>query len=320
MLTRRDIRIKVMQALYAFYLSENNRPDLGEKQLADSLEKIYQLYIRQLSFLDEVVKFAEKRIEENRQKLLPTPEDLNPNTRFVENRVVSSLRSNLDYQKFSEKFKINWSLNEEMIRKFYNELRNTDEFRQYMEKATVSFEDERELMLFMVRNMMVSFEILQYHYEEMNIHWVDDYDTVLQMLERTLKGWKEKPDPTTHLPTLYKHVLEGEDDDYRFAIDLFRKVLLHSDKYDTIIEKKISNWEFDRVAKVDILLLRMAVCEFLEFPSIPVKVTINEYIDISKIFSSPKSKLFINGMLDKLALHFREEGTLKKSGRGLIDN
>lgn len=320
MLTRRDIRIKVMQALYAFYLSENNRPDLGEKQLADSLDKIYQLYIRQLSFLDEVVKFAEKRIDENRQKHLPTPEDLNPNTRFIENRLANSLRANLDFQKFSDKFKINWTLHEEMIRKFYNELRNTDEFRQYMEKASVSFEDERELMLFMVRNMMVSFEILQYHYEEMNIHWVDDYDTVLQMLERTLKGWKEKQDPTTHLPTLYKHVLEGEDDDYRFAIDLFRKVLLHSGKYDTIIEQKISNWEFDRVAKVDVLLLRMAVCEFLEFPSIPVKVTINEYIDISKIFSSPKSKLFINGMLDKLALHFREEGTLKKSGRGLIDN
>ncbi|HRZ42924.1 MAG TPA: transcription antitermination factor NusB [Bacteroidales bacterium] len=320
MLTRRDIRIKVMQALYAFYLSENNRPDQGEKQLADSLEKIYQLYIRQLSFLDEVVKFAEKRIDENRQKLLPTPEDLNPNTRFVENKIIDSLRANRDYQNFSEKIRINWSLQEEMIRKFYNELRSTDEFRKYMEKASVTFDDDRELLLFMVRNMMVSFEILQYHYEEMNIHWVDDYDTVLQMLERTLKGWKEKQDPTTHLPALYKQVLEGEDDDYRFAMDLFRKVLLHSSKYDAIIEKKISNWEFDRVAKVDILLLRMAVCEFLEFPTIPVKVTINEYIDISKIFSSPKSKLFINGMLDKLALHFREEGTLKKSGRGLIDN
>jgi len=309
-----------MQALYAFYLSENNRPDQGEKQLADSLEKIYQLYIRQLSFLDEVVKFAEKRIDENRQKLLPTPEDLNPNTRFVENKIIDSLRANRDYQNFSEKIRINWSLQEEMIRKFYNELRSTDEFRKYMEKASVTFDDDRELLLFMVRNMMVSFEILQYHYEEMNIHWVDDYDTVLQMLERTLKGWKEKQDPTTHLPALYKQVLEGEDDDYRFAMDLFRKVLLHSSKYDAIIEKKISNWEFDRVAKVDILLLRMAVCEFLEFPTIPVKVTINEYIDISKIFSSPKSKLFINGMLDKLALHFREEGTLKKSGRGLIDN
>ncbi len=309
-----------MQALYAFYLSENNRPDQGEKKLGESLDRIYQLYIRQLSFLNEVVEFAHRRTEENRQKLLPTPEDLNPNTRFAENRLMLALRENRDFVSLCNKHKINWSLQEDMIRKFYNELRSTEEFRDYMGKSQCTFEDEREILLFMVREMLVSFELLQYHYEEMDIHWVDDYDTVLLMLERTFKGWKESQDAATHLPQLYKPGIEGEDDDFRFAVELFRKVLLHSGRYDKIIEEKISNWEFDRVAKVDILLLRMAVCEFLEFPTIPVKVTINEYIDISKVFSSPKSKLFINGMLDKLALHFREEGSMKKAGRGLIDN
>jgi transcription antitermination protein NusB len=320
MLTRRDIRIKVMQALYAFYLSENSRPDQGEKKLAESLDRIYQLFIYQLSFINEVAEFAEKRIDENRQKLLPTPEDLNPNTRFTRNRIILSLRENRDFINLSNKHRINWVLDEELIRKFYNEFKATEEYLQYMEKSSCTFEDDREILLFMVRNRMVSFELLQYHYENIDIHWVDDYDTVLLMLERTLKGWKENQDAATHLPQLFKPGIDGEDDDFRFAIELFRKVLVLSVKYDKIIEEKISNWEFDRVAKVDIILLRMAVCEFLEFPSIPVKVTINEYIDISKIFSSPKSKLFINGMLDKLALYFREEGTLIKTGRGLIDN
>lgn len=320
MLTRRDIRIKVMQALYAYYQSDDNRLDLGEKKLLESLDRIYQLYIWQLSFLSEVSDFASRRIDENRQKLLPTREDLNPNTRFIKNKIILSLQENRDFIQYSRKYKINWSLHEETIRKFYNEMKVSEAYQEYMQKGNTSFEDDRELLLFIIRDMMVSFELLQYLFEDMDIHWVDDYDTVLILLERTFKGWKERQDAATHLPPLIKPSIDGEDDDRLFAIQLFRKVLMNSDRYDKIIEEKISNWEFDRVARVDIILLRMAVCEFLEFPSIPVKVTINEYIDISKIFSSPKSKQFINGMLDKLAIFFREEGTLLKSGRGLIDN
>ncbi|MFO7723693.1 MAG: transcription antitermination factor NusB [Bacteroidales bacterium] len=320
MLTRRDIRIKVMQALYAFIQSENNRLDQGEKKLLESIDRIYTLYIWQLSFLNEVVEFARRRIEENTQKMLPTYEDLNPNSRFVDNRILASLSKNRDFITLSERYKINWSLQEETIRKFYNELRETPAYMEFMTKDENTFEDDREILLFITRDLLVNFELLQYFYEETDINWVDDYDTVLILLERTIKGWKERQTPENHLPPLIKPTLDGEDDDRLFAKQLFSKVLLHYDKYDKIIEEKISNWEFDRVAKVDIILLRMAVCEFLEFPSIPVKVTINEYIDISKIFSSPKSKLFINGMLDKLALHFRDAGTLVKTGRGLIDH
>jgi transcription antitermination protein NusB len=320
MLTRRDIRIKVMQALYAFIQSENNRLDQGETKLLESIDRIYTLYIWQLSFLVEIVEFARRRIEENSQKMLPTYEDLHPNTRFTDNRLLNSIETNRDFKTLSERYRTNWSQHEEIIRKFYNELRESAAYAEYMSKEECTFEDDRELLLFITRDMLVNFELLQYFYEETDINWVDDYDTVLILLERTFKGWKETQAPETHLPPLIKPTIDGEDDDRLFARQLFRKVLLHSDKYDTIIEEKISNWEFDRVARVDIILLRMAVCEFLEFPSIPVKVTINEYIDISKIYSSPKSKLFINGMLDKLALHFRNEGSLVKTGRGLIDH
>ncbi len=320
MLTRRDIRIKVMQALYAFIQSENNRLDVGEKKLLESIDRIYHLYIWQLSFFREVADFAQRRIDENKQKHLPTYEDMNPNMRFVSNRFLRDLAENPQFDSLCRKYKVNWGLQEEMIRKFYNELRGTEEYQQYMDKAENNVEDDRELLLYMLRDRMVQFDLLQYFYEEMDIHWVDDYDTVLILLERTIKGWKENQKPLTSLPPLLKPAPAGEQDDRTFASQLFRKVLLYSEKYDKIIGEKISNWEFDRVARMDIILMRMAVCEFLEFPSIPVKVTINEYIDISKIFSSPKSKQFINGMLDKLAIHFREEGLLVKTGRGLIDN
>lgn len=320
MLTRRDIRIKVMQALYAFIQSENNRLDLGERKLLESIDRIHQLFVWQLSFLQEVNDFALRRIDENSQKMLPTHEDLHPNKRFTENRIIGALRNNRSFATLSNKARINWSLQEEMIRKFYNELRVSEPYIKYMEQETNTFEDDREILLFMVRDMMVNFELLQYHYEELDINWVDDYDTVLILLERTLKNWKPSFDEYTPLPPLIKSNIDGEEDDLLFASQLFKKVLMHYPKYDQIIEEKISNWEFDRVAKVDVILLRMAVCEFLEFPSIPVKVTINEYIDISKIFSSPKSKQFINGMLDKLAIYFKEEGKLIKTGRGLIDH
>lgn len=320
MLTRRDIRIKVMQALYAFVQSENQRLDQGEKKLFESIEKIYRLYIWQLSFITEVVRFARKRIEENKQKLLPTKEDLKPNTRFIDNKIIVSISENRDFQDFNNKYRVNWALHEELIRKFYNLLKGTEEYNSYMTKPENSFEDDRNIILFMLRNLMVNFELLQYLFEEMDIHWVDDYDTALLMLDRTIKNWKESRGCTRKLPPLIKPSINNEDDDKIFAGQLFRRVLLNCNKYDEMIENKISNWEFDRVAKIDIILLRMAVCEFLEFPSIPVKVTINEYIDISKIFSSPKSKQFINGMLDKLAIQMKEEGMMKKSGRGLIEN
>jgi N utilization substance protein B len=309
-----------MQAIYGFMQSEDNRLDAGEKKLIESIDRIYTLYIWQISFLLELLTFARRRIEENSQKMLPTYDDLHPNMRFVQNKLLLALESNRDYQILSAKAKTNWSLDEELIRKFYNILKETEEFRSYMSAEKSTFEDDRNVLLFMVRDLMVNFELLQSRYEEMDIHWVDDYDTVLILLERTLKGWRASSDEYTRLPSLIKESIDGEDNDMLYARQLFKKVLIHYSKYDEIIAAKISNWEFDRVAKVDIILLRMAVCEFLEFPSIPVKVTINEYIDISKIFSSPKSKQFINGMLDKLSIHFREEGTLNKTGRGLIDH
>lgn len=309
-----------MQAIYAYIQSENSRLDQGEKKLLESIDRIHQLYIWQLSFLREIVDFAQRRMEENSQKMLPTPEDLNPNTRFVNNRLVLSITENRDFVAYCNKYKTNWSLQDELIRKFYNELRSTEAYISYMESENSSFEDDREILLFLVRDMMVNFELLQYFYEDLDIHWVDDYDTVLVLLERTIKGWKENQEPHLHLPQLIKTNLDGEAEDRTFARQLYMKVLINSPEYDKIIEEKISNWEFDRVAKIDIILLRMAVCEFLEFPSIPVKVTINEYIDISKVFSSPKSKQFINGMLDKLALHFKETGLMNKIGRGLIDH
>jgi len=309
-----------MQALYAYIQSDSNRLDTGEKKLLESIDRIYHLYVWQLSFILEIFDFAQRRIDENKQKMLPTHEDLHPNLRFVQNSIALKIAENNHYQGLLEKNKVNWSLQEEVIRKFYNELMHTDAYQKYMAAEPSNTEADRQILLFIICEMLVNFELLQSFYEEFDIHWVDDYDTVLVLLERTIKNWKISSDQFVKLPPLIKEAHSEEQDDIHFARQLYKKVLFNSEKYDKIIEEKISNWEFDRVARVDIILLRMAVCEFLEFPTIPVKVTINEYIDISKIFSSPKSKLFINGMLDKLALHFKENGLMQKSGRGLLEN
>ncbi len=320
MLSRRDIRIKVMQELYAFDQSDNDRLDVGEKQLLQSIENIYQLFIWQLSFLTELVEFAQQRMEENKLKFFPTEDDLKPNKRFVENRLINQIVNNRDFIKLRTHFKINFSEQKEMIRKFYNLIRQSPDFKKYMETGKDTYENDKAFITTLIKKHLVDFESLQYFFEDKDIHWVDDYDTVLILLERFAKSYKESYDEFYKFPTLLKINIDGQQEDKLFAKQLFRKCIAGEEKYDDIIVKNVTNWEFDRIAKMDIILIRMALCEFMHFPTIPVKVTINEYIDISKIFSSPKSKIFINGMLDKLAQIFKEEGLLKKSGRGLIEN
>lgn len=320
MLTRRDIRIKVLQAAYAFIQSENDRLDQGDRYLIGSIEKIHQLYIWQLGFIIEIFDFANKRIEENKQKLVPSQEDLDPNTRFIDNRIINILRENKDYKKFHDAYKVNYSIEPEMIRKFYMEFKRTEAYEEYMEASRSGYHEDREIVLEMLHKHIVNYDLLQSFFEEMDINWVDDFDTSLILIDKTIRGLKPNQDEFTRLPDLLKTNLEGEPEDKIFARNLFRKTIINIEKYDEIITTNASNWEFERIAKMDLLLLRLAICEFLEFPTIPVKVTINEYIDISKLFSSPKSRVFINGMLDKLASEFTEKEMMRKSGRGLIND
>lgn len=317
MLSRRHLRIKVLQAIYAFIQSDSGDLKKGEKDLLLSIEKIRELIIYQLSFLLEIKDFAANRIVESKKKFFPTEEDLNPNMRFVENKLLLQIEDNRAYRKLHDKLKINWADEQSAVRKAYLALKDKAFFQKHMEQES-SYEQDRDLLIKIVKKVMADFELLEYYYESKSIYWAfDSYHTGNMMLMKYLKSMKETDDEYATIPEIFTAEDEGED--RKFMIQLFHKTILSSEEYEGLIDEKAKNWELDRIALMDTILIKMALAELTEFPSIPIKVTLNEYIDISKYYSSSKSKSFINGILDKLIVDLKEKNQIKKTGRGLLE-
>jgi len=319
MLSRRLLRVKVLQALYAHFVSENDRIDTGEQQLFISIEKLFELFIYQFSLLVEIVGFARLRMEEAKTKFLPTPEELNPNTRFTDNRFLAQLTQNHDYRLQVRLLKINWSEEDDLIRKLNHQIRESEDFTKFLEQAD-SYEADKDIIIRIFHNIICQSEVLKSIYEEKCIYWADDFDTVTILVQKTIKEIPEGWDENQLLPRVLGNDNEKDkNEDSKFVRALYRKTIINSTEYDEIITRKADNWDFERIALMDIILLKMAIAELLEFPSIPVKVTLNEYIELSKNYSTPKSKVFINGILDNLITEFKASNRIKKTGRGLIE-
>ncbi|MDY0342787.1 MAG: transcription antitermination factor NusB [Lentimicrobium sp.] len=320
MLSRRHLRVKVMQSLYAWFQSGETQVPLFEKSLTSSIEDIYTLYINLLSALNETRDFALNRMEDARQKFLPTAEDLDPNTRFVDNPFLLQLDNNRQLRKLIEQNKISWADHHEIIRKMYQHLRESEEFQKYMNAPSVTYRQHKELVLYFFGEIMLRSDAFVSLFEERSIHWADDIDTAATMVAKTIRKWEAAYDEFAALPPLMVSPDEEGDDLMRdFVLKLFRKVITRGEESSTLIAKRAQNWDIDRIASLDIIILKMAMAEFTDFPSIPVKVTINEYIEISKDYSTPRSRQFVNGMLDKLVADLRSEDKIKKTGRGLIE-
>jgi len=320
MLNRRYLRTKVMQALYAFFQSDDDRMDIAERNLIKSIDKLYELYIYQLSLLVELVDFAKRRLEENKLKHIPSAEDLNPNLRFVENKFIKQLENNKNFQLHVNQLKINWSEDQDMFRSIYMKVIESKAFNDYLNSTETSYAADKKIVISILRKFIISDEALQNYFEDKNIYWADDYLTVSMMVLKTIDSFKETDGELFALPELYKNEdRNNADDDKNFVIDLFRKTIINADKYEKLISEKTTNWEVERIAIVDNILIKMALVELLEFPSIPIKVSLNEYIEISKGYSSDKSKVFINGVLDKLIDDLKADKSIKKIGRGLIE-
>ncbi|MEI6695026.1 MAG: transcription antitermination factor NusB [Bacteroidota bacterium] len=321
MLNRRYLRTKVMQALYAFFQSDDDRMDIAERNLIKSIDKLYELYIYQLSLLVELIDFAERRMQENKLKHIPTTDDLHPNLRFIENKFIHQLKNNINFQLHFNQLKINWSEDQDMFRSIYNKIIESKSFLDYMNLEQSSYAADKKIIISILRKFIISDEALQNYFEDKNIYWADDFLTVSMMVLKTIDSFKEEDGEFFTLPQLYKNEdRSNADDDKNFVIDLFRKTILNADKFEKLIADKTTNWEVERIAVVDNILIKMALVELLEFPSIPVKVTLNEYIEISKGYSSDKSKIFINGVLDKLIDDLKANKSISKLGRGLIEN
>ncbi|MCF8364672.1 MAG: transcription antitermination factor NusB [Bacteroidales bacterium] len=320
MLSRRHLRIKALQALYSYFMSNDLDLAIGEKNMVKSTARIYELIMWQIGFIMQVVKFASKRIDENKKKFYPTPEDLNPNTKFIDNLFLAKLAENKDFIRKMNAFHINWSDEEEMVRKIYNEIRACEDFKKYMSNPARSFSEDREIIVTIFRDHIAYNDALDYFYEEKNIFWVNDLEIANPLVIKILNWLKYNTDEFDLMPPLYNtDGKEDPDEDRKFLIDLYHKTILKGREFESIIENKAKNWEINRIAAMDVILLKMALTELTQFQSIPVKVTMNEYIELSKYYSTPKSRVFINGILDKLIEEMKDDKQIVKIGRGLVD-
>lgn len=314
MLNRRHLRIKVLQALYAYFQSDNTDIIRAEQELMKSIDKIYDLYIYLLLTFGELKTIAERRIEENKKKIRPSEEDLNPNTKFTDNAIIAILEQNLELRKVSEIRKVNWmgDENQELFRKMFLQLRESETYFEFMNNEQNGFEEDRAFAIALFKEDIANFPLLYSFFEEKSILWLDDIDLVCSMVIKTIKGFSEEG--KNEILSLYK----DEEDEKEFVKSLFKKTIQQDKENEQLIDELTDNWEFDRIAKMDVLLMKMAITELKTFQSIPTKVSLNEYIEISKYYSTPKSNGFINGILDKAILRLEKDGMIKKIGRGLM--
>lgn len=316
MLNRRFLRVKALQSIYAYHQSESTNLPQAERQLLEGVDNLYKLFVYQLSFWVEVKHFAERRIEENKQKHFPTEEDLNPNLKFVNNRILKALEDNKHLMQLEEQYKINWAdSREDFIRKMYVKLTETPEYQEYMNGEKDSFSEDKRFLVTVIDTYMPENGLLYDYYSDRDLSFTSDYQLAIYLLWKFISEMPAAFGAESQLPPVYR----DEADDKEFAVKLFEKTILHADEYMELVKANISNWDYDRMALMDKILIFMAMTEFIEFHSIPVKVTINEYIELSKFYSTPESRRFVNGMLDRLSTVLKEEGKLVKTGLGLVD-
>ena len=320
MLNRRFLRVKALQELYAYHQSHESNLSAAERRLLDDVDNLYELFIYQLSFWVEVKRFAEQRIEENKKKIFPTEEDLNPNMKFVNNRILNVLDSNHHLLKLEQTYKINWANDrDDFIRTFYGRLLEYPEYVEYMSNGKDSFEDDKKFLVAIIDNYMAENDSLYDYYADRKLAFNSDYQIGIYLLWKFISEMRSDFNEDSKLPSVYTTDGREQNDDKDFVVKLFRLTILHADEYRELVASNVSNWDYDRLALMDKILIFMALTEFCEFHSIPVKVTINEYIEISKFYSTAESRRFINGMLDKLAIVLKENGKLVKTGMGLVD-
>jgi transcription antitermination protein NusB len=312
MLNRRFLRVKVLQALYSFFQSGSDDLQKGEKELFTGVNKTFELYHYLLLLLTEIRFYAERLTEEGKNKLLPSKEDLEPSLRFANHPILLKLASHPSLLKYCKDNGVSWQASTEIPRRLFISMRSSETYTKYLSSASTSFEQDKAFLIDLYYEFIVDSELLENYFEEKNIYWSDDFDFCNAMVIKTLQSMTPEGGS---LMKLYKN----EEEDTDFLKDLFRKTIHHSAENESYISEKTKNWEVERIAMMDILLMKMAITEILHFPSVPVKVSLNEYIELSKMYSTPKSKVFINGILDKLVQDFRSKDLIKKTGRGLME-
>ena len=315
MLNRRHIRVKVMQSIYAMHQSSSDNLEKEEKFLLHSLDNVQDLYLVMISTLLEIKKMEEIFLDISSKKHLATPQERNPNKKFINNKVLQMFAENNSLGIALENRNINdWELHDDYIKILLQEIKQSDMYAKYMSNTENSFEEDKQLVIDIFEQLIVPNEKLYEYLEDNKLTWIDDIPLVNTQILKQLKGIKAKDDVDAFkVAKLYK-----DTEDKEFVLNLFRKTVLNEKELSKQYEDKTPNWDSERIAEIDTIILKMAICEFLKFPSIPTKVTINEYLEIAKEYSTPKSSIFINGILDNLIKEFEIDKKLNKVGRGLM--
>lgn len=307
MINRVLLRIKIIQILYSFYKGEGNSIASAEKELFFSIERTYDLYYHLLLLSIEITQYAATRIDNKRNKLRPTDEDLNPNTRFVDNLFVKQLSRNVQFNEYLSKQKLSWVNHPDIVKALYEELLATDFFNDYMNAETSTYEADKDIWRKIYKKIILQNEELDSSIEDQSIYWVDDIEIVVSFVIKTIKRFDESKAENQELLPMFRDEEDGD-----FARKLLRSVLTHGDKYRVMVDENTKNWEIDRIAYMDILIMQVALAELMDFPTIPINVTLNEYIEIAKKYSTERSGTFINGVLDNIVGILKKEKKLIK--------
>ena len=307
MINRILIRSKVVQIAYSYFLTKDKTVMDAEKELFFSFEKSYELYHLLLTLMVELTDTQAARVEAARMKFLATPEEKNPNMRFVNNRFIEQLRNCKDYKDYHEKKPITWTNDPEFLRDLSERIVKSDLYKDYMEAPEDAYENDCEFWKKVVKNMFCTDEELLDLLEQKSLYWNDDLEIITTFVLKTIKQFSEEKGESQALLPMFK-----DDDDAEFAKELFRNTLVHGEEYRSYIENFIRNWEIERVAFMAIVIMMVAMSEFYKFPSIPTRVTLNEYIELAKSYSTSKSGQFVNGVLNAIADNLKKEGVLTK--------
>ena len=308
MINRVLIRLKIVQIVYAYYQNGGKNLDTAEKELFFSLSKAYDLYNYLLLLMVEVTKQANKRLNAAKNKLVPTKEELFPNTKFVENRFIAQLEVNKQLLEFSNNQKKTWENEADFVKSLCDKILESDIYKEYMASETSSYEEDRELWRKLYKNIIFTNVELDQVLEDQSLYWNDDKEIVDTFVLKTIKRFDEKNGAKQELLPEFK-----DEEDQDFARRLFRRTILNADYYRHLISENTKNWDLDRVAFMDVIIMQIALAEILSFPNIPVSVSLNEYVEIAKLYSTPKSGGFINGTLDGIVNSLKKENKLTKN-------
>lgn len=315
MLNRRHLRVKALQVLYSYQQSELKEVKPFEKALLKSVDQVYEMYIWLLSLLIEVAEYSTIDAEERANKHLPSQDDLNASVKLQNNLFIKTLKQNPEYISLVKKYNVSWDFDPEVSKSIFISLKTSDEYSGFINLPEHTIQSDKDIIKYIFKKLILKSPGIEQIFEEKFINWPVDKDVLQALVAKTFKNFSSNEPFENKLA----QVCPNWDEDRPYILDLFNKVVAFDYEYQELIAQKTKNWDSERIAVIDTLLMRMAITELVHFSTIPVKVTMNEYIEIAKEFSTPKSNSFINGILDKILADLKASGKVRKVGRGLIE-